>query len=153
MRIILGTTYAIETFYAETRKMEHLDYSINNVVTDIINDLQILGAIETAVDARFHSIVNSVERPNNDGYIMANAVRRLSKELYDELRQLDLWDSNGFLCVEFDHLLGYDIVLRFTCQVDVPLTDFYLDKPKLPKFTFDEWQAPLYWDHQNENNT
>lgn len=152
MLIILNTSLSIVEFYTDTRKMEYLNYTIEAIISDIISDLHMLGCIETTVDARFHSILNTIERPNDDGIIMANAVYKLSKMLYDEFRQLDLWDSLGILCVEFNCLVNNDIVVQVNRPMTQPMTSIYLDHPKPPKLTYDAWRSTLYWDSDNENN-
>ena len=147
--VIVASRLAIKDFYTSTKSMEYMDYHIDEVLRRIINSLCVNGSIETAIDNDFHSILNQFERPNDDNYIMANAYKTLARSIYNELRGLDLWDSNGMLCVEYYGIAGDDLLLMINRPVHItPQTKFTRDTPMPAKFINDDWVAPLYWDTQ-----
>lgn len=116
--IVLNSEYYMAEFYKQAMKMSVADYDIEDIINNFFQVIRFKpDAVRNYTNVALqYNAWGSVS--DNDGDILAYAVKNLYDAVYNELNRMGAWDSRGTLYYLFNRLQVHKwiIVTHYLCE-------------------------------------
>lgn len=126
-QVVLGVAHAVSAFrealhYLASDRDPHLEHYLHEILSYLHDPHELyLQEMQEHFTARYLGRLDVAEV-----VLLQTALRELATAIHQELHHMRAWDDTGTLWLDFDQLIGNDIVLRRVgrdeaCQIrDVP---------------------------------